>query len=173
MTELHPETIALHGGQVPDPTTNARAVPIYQTTSYVFDDTQHAADLFALQVTGNIYTRIMNPTNAVLEERVTLLEGGLAAVATASGQAAVAYSVLNVTRAGDHIVSLSTLYGGTYNLFPHTLPQYGIEVRWVDPDEPEKLAELVDDKTRLVFAETIGNPKLKVVDLRPGAEAGH
>ncbi len=173
MSELHPETIALHGGQVPDPTTNARAVPIYQTTSYVFDDTQHAADLFALQVTGNIYTRIMNPTNAVLEERVTLLEGGLAAVATASGQAAVAYSVLNVTRAGDNIVSLSTLYGGTYNLFAHTLPQYGIEVRWVDPDEPEKLAELVDDKTRLVFAETIGNPKLNVVDLRAWADAAH
>ncbi len=173
MSELHPETIALHGGQVPDPTTNARAVPIYQTTSYVFDDTQHAADLFALQVPGNIYTRIMNPTNAVLEERVALLEGGIASVATASGQSAVAYSVLNVTRAGDNIVSVSTLYGGTYNLFAHTLPQYGIEVRWVDPDEPEKLAELVDDKTRLVFAETIGNPKLNVVDLRAWADAAH
>ena len=135
MIELHPETIALHGGQVPDPTTSSRAVPIYQTTSYVFDDTQHAADLFALQVPGNIYSRIMNPTNAVLEERVALLEGGIAAVATASGQAAVAYSVLNVTRAGDNIVSISTLYGGTYNLFAHTLPQYGIEVRWVDPDD--------------------------------------
>ena len=173
MIELHPETIALHGGQVPDPTTSARAVPIYQTTSYVFDDTQHAADLFALQVPGNIYSRIMNPTNAVLEERVALLEGGIAAVATASGQAAVAYSVLNVTRAGDNIVSISTLYGGTYNLFAHTLPQYGIEVRWVGPDEPEKLAELVDDKTRLVFAETIGNPKLNVVDLRAWADAAH
>jgi O-acetylhomoserine (thiol)-lyase len=148
-------------------------VPIYQTTSYVFDDTQHAADLFALQVPGNIYTRIMNPTNAVLEERVALLEGGLAAVATASGQAAVTYSVLNLTRAGDNIVSLSTLYGGTYNLFAHTLPQYGIEVRWVDPDEPEQLAALVDDKTRLVFAETIGNPKLNVVDLRAWADAAH
>jgi O-acetylhomoserine (thiol)-lyase len=173
MNEQRPETIALHGGQVPDPTTKARAVPIYQTTSYVFDDTQHAADLFALAVPGNIYTRIMNPTQDVFEQRVTALEGGIAAVATASGQAAVTYSVLNVTRAGDNIVSVSTLYGGTYNLFAHTLPQYGIEVRWVSPDEPEKLAELVDEKTRLVFAETIGNPKLNVVDLRAWADAAH
>jgi O-acetylhomoserine (thiol)-lyase len=172
-TVYKPETVALHGGQSPDPTTNARAVPIYQTTSYVFDDTQHAADLFALKVPGNIYTRIMNPTQDVFEQRVAALEGGIAAVATASGQSAVTYSVLNVTRAGDNIVSVSTLYGGTYNLFAHTLPQYGIEVRWVDPDEPEKLAELVDDKTRLVFAETIGNPKLNVVDLRAWADAAH
>jgi O-acetylhomoserine (thiol)-lyase len=148
-------------------------VPIYQTTSYVFDDTQHAADLFALKVPGNIYTRIMNPTQDVFEQRVAALEGGIAAVATASGQSAVTYSVLNVTRAGDNIVSVSTLYGGTYNLFAHTLPQYGIEVRWVDPDEPERLAELVDDRTRLVFAETIGNPKLNVVDLRAWADAAH
>ena len=173
MTEKHPETIALHGGQAPDPTTNARAVPIYQTTSYVFDDTQHAADLFALQVPGNIYTRIMNPTRDVLEQRIAALEGGIAARRDRSGQAAVTYSVLNVTRAGDNIVSVSTLYGGTYNLFAHTLPQYGIEVRWVDPDEPETLAELVDDKTRLVFAETIGNPKLNVVDLAAWADAAH
>jgi O-acetylhomoserine (thiol)-lyase len=168
-----PETIALHGGQVPDPTTKSRAVPIYQTTSYVFEDTQHAADLFALRVPGNIYTRIMNPTWDVFEQRVTALEGGLAAVATASGQAAVSYSVLNIARAGDNIVSVSTLYGGTYNLFAHTLPQYGIEVRWVDPDEPEKLAELVDDNTKLVFAETIGNPKLNVVDLKAWSDAAH
>ena len=165
MSGQRAETIALHGGQSPDPTTKARAVPIYQTTSYEFDDTQHAADLFALKVPGNIYSRIMNPTWDVFEQRVTALEGGLAACATASGQAAVAYSVLNVTRAGDNIISVSTLYGGTYNLFAHTLPQYGIEVRFADPDDPDAVARLADDKTRLVFAETIGNPKLNVVDL--------
>jgi len=173
MSEQRPETIALHGGQVPDPTTNARAVPIYQTTSFVFDDTKHAADLFALAVPGNIYSRIMNPTWDVFEQRVTALEGGLAAVATASGQAAVTYSVLNLTRAGDNIVSVSTLYGGTYNLFAHTLPQYGIEVRWADPDDPGAVARLVDERTRLVFAETIGNPKLNVVDIAAWAEAAH
>jgi O-acetylhomoserine (thiol)-lyase len=173
MSDLRPETIALHGGQVPDPTTKSRAVPIYQTTSYVFDDTQHAADLFALKVPGNIYTRIMNPTWDVLEQRVAALEGGIAACATASGQAAVTYSVLNVTRAGNNIVSVSELYGGTYNLFAHTLPQYGIEVRWVSADEPERLAELVDDKTTLVFAETLGNPKLNVIDIRAWADAAH
>jgi len=171
--EQRPETIALHAGQVPDPTTNARAVPIYQTTSYVFDDTQHAADLFALKEPGNIYTRIMNPTQDVLEQRLAALEGGIASVATASGQAAVLYSVLNVTRAGDNLVSVSTLYGGTYNRFAHTLPQYGIDVRWADPDDPAQLASLVDDKTRLVFAETIGNPRVNVVDLRAWADAAH
>ena len=173
MSGQRAETIALHGGQSPDPTTKARAVPIYQTTSYEFDDTQHAADLFALKVTGNIYSRIMNPTWDVFEQRVTALEGGLAGCATASGQAAVAYSVLNVTRAGDNIISVSTLYGGTYNLFAHTLPQYGIEVRWADPDDPDAVARLADDKTRLVFAETIGNPKLNVVDIRAWADAAH
>ena len=173
MSELRPETIALHGGQTPDPTTKARAVPIYQTTSFVFEDTQHAADLFALAVPGNIYSRIMNPTWDVFEQRVTALEGGLAAVATASGQAAVTYSVLNLTRAGDNIVSVSTLYGGTYNLFAHTLPQYGIEVRWADPDDPDAVARLADEKTRLVFAETIGNPKLNVVDIAAWADAAH
>ena len=142
-----PETISLHGGQVPDPTTNARAVPIYQTVGYAFDDTQHAEDLFALAVPGNIYTRIMNPTWDVLEQRVTALEGAVAACVTASGQAAVTYAVLNVCRSGDNIVALSTLYGGTYNLFAHTLPQYGIEVRFVDPDAPGDLAAHVDDKT--------------------------
>ena len=173
MSEYLPETLALHAGQVPDPTTVARAVPIYQTTSYVFEDTQHAADLFALRVPGNIYSRIGNPTLGVLEERLTALEGGVGAVAVASGQAAVTYSILNITRTGDNIVSVSTLYGGTYNLFAHTLPQYGIEVRWIDPDQPEKLAELVDEKTRLVFAETIGNPKLNVVDIRAWADEAH
>ena len=173
MSDHRPETIALHGGQVPDPTTGARAVPIYQTTSYVFEDTQHAADLFALRVPGNIYTRIMNPTQDVFEQRVTQLEGGIAAVATASGQSAVAYSVLNLARAGDNIISVSTLYGGTYNLFAHTLPQYGIEVRWVDADDPGAVAALVDENTKLVFAETIGNPKLNVVDIRAWADAAH
>jgi len=173
MSGQRAETIALHGGQSADPTTKARAVPIYQTTSYEFDDTQHAADLFALKVTGNIYSRIMNPTWDVFEQRVTALEGGLAGCATASGQAAVAYSVLNVTRAGDNIISVSTLYGGTYNLFAHTLPQYGIEVRWADPDDPDAVARLADDKTRLVFAETIGNPKLNVVDLQAWSDAAH
>ncbi len=173
MSGQRAETIALHGGQSADPTTKARAVPIYQTTSYEFDDTQHAADLFALKVPGNIYSRIMNPTWDVFEQRVAALEGGLAACATASGQAAVAYSVLNLTRAGDNIISVSTLYGGTYNLFAHTLPQYGIEVRFADPDDPGSVARLADDKTRLVFAETIGNPKLNVVDLKAWSEAAH
>jgi O-acetylhomoserine (thiol)-lyase len=132
MTDHRPETIALHAGQVPDPTTGSRAVPIYQTTSYVFDDTQHAADLFALKVTGNIYSRIMNPTWDVFEQRMAALEGGIAACSTASGQSAVLYAVLNVCRAGDNIVSVPQLYGGTFNLFAHTLPQYGIEVRFLD-----------------------------------------
>ncbi len=173
MSQQRAETIALHGGQAPDPTTNARAVPIYQTTSFTFDDTQHAADLFALKVPGNIYTRIMNPTWDVLEQRLAALEGGIASCVIASGQAAVTYSVLNVCRAGDNIISVSTLYGGTYNLFAHTLPQYGIEVRFVDPDTPEAVAALVDDETRLVFAETIGNPKLNVVDIAAWADAAH
>ncbi len=170
---LRPETISIHSGHAPDPTTNARAVPIYQTVAYEFNDAQHAQDLFALAEPGNIYTRIMNPTWAVLEERITELEGGVAALALASGQAAVTYSVLNIARAGDNIVALSTLYGGTYNLFGHTLPQYGIEVRFADPDDPASLAEKVDEKTKLVFAETIGNPRLNVVDIRAWADAAH
>ncbi|MDX6540128.1 MAG: O-acetylhomoserine (thiol)-lyase [Gaiellales bacterium] len=173
MSEQRPETIALHAGQTADPTTNARAVPIYQTVAYEFDDTQHAADLFALKVTGNIYSRIMNPTWDVFEQRVAALEGGIAACATASGQAAVTYSVLNVCRAGDNIISVSTLYGGTYNLFAHTLPQFGIEVRFADPDDPDAVARLCDDKTRLVFAETIGNPKLNILDLKAWSDAAH
>jgi O-acetylhomoserine (thiol)-lyase len=173
MRDHRPETIALHAGYAGDPTTNARAVPIYQTTSYSFDDTQHAADLFALKVPGNIYTRIMNPTWDVFEQRVAALQGGIAGIALASGQAAVTYSVLNITRAGDNIISVSTLYGGTYNLFAHTLPQYGIEVRFADPDDPDAVARLTDDKTRLVFAETIGNPKLNIVDLKAWSDAAH
>ncbi|MBK5232069.1 MAG: PLP-dependent transferase [Thermoleophilia bacterium] len=168
-----PETLALHAGQEPDPTTNARAVPIYQTVSYTFNDAQHAQDLFALAEPGNIYSRIMNPTWNVLEERMTALEGGVAALAVASGQAAVYYSVLNIARSGDNIVALSKLYGGTYNLFAHTLPQYGIEVRFVDPDDVSSLDANVDDKTRLVFAEVIGNPKLNVVDVKAWADAAH
>ncbi len=170
----HPETLAVHAGQEEaDPATNARAVPIYQTTSYVFDSTEHAADLFALKVSGNIYTRIMNPTQSVFEARMTALEGGAAALATASGSSAVTYAVLNLTYAGDNIVALSTLYGGTYALFAHTLPQFGIEVRFVDPDKPEELAQHVDERTKLVFAETIGNPKINVVDIRAWADAAH
>ncbi len=168
-----PETVALHTGQEPDTDTKARAVPIYQTTSFVFDDAQHAQDLFALAVPGNIYTRIMNPTWNVLEERIAGLEGGVAGLAIASGQAAVAYSVLNVTRSGDNVIASSTLYGGTYNLFAHTLPQYGIEVRFADPDRPEQVAELADEKTRLVFGEVIGNPKMNVLDVRAWADAAH
>ena len=171
--DFQPETQALHAGQAPDPTTNARAVPIYQTVAYEFNDAQHAQDLFALAEPGNIYTRIMNPTWDVLEQRITALDGGVAAIALASGQAAVTYSVLNVCRSGDNIVALSKLYGGTYNLFAHTLPQYGIEVRFVDPDKPEELAQHVDDNTRLVFAETIGNPRLNVVDIEAWSEAAH
>jgi O-acetylhomoserine (thiol)-lyase len=170
---FRPETIALHGGQEPDSATNARAVPIYQTTSYVFDDVQHGADLFALKTPGNIYTRIMNPTWDVLEQRLAQLEGGQAALVTASGQAAITYAILNIARAGDNIVSVTQLYGGTYNLFAHTLPQYGIEVRFVDADDPGAVARVADERTRLVFGETIGNPKLNVLDVRAWADAAH
>jgi O-acetylhomoserine (thiol)-lyase len=169
-----PETLAVHAGQEQaDPTTNARAVPIYQTTSYVFDDTEHAANLFSLAEPGNIYTRIMNPTQAVFEDRVAQLEGGVGALAVASGSSATFYSVLNLTYAGDNIVAISTLYGGTYALFAHTLPQFGIEVRFVDPTKPEELAAAVDERTKLVFAETVGNPKINVVDLAAWADAAH
>ena len=171
---FHPDTLAVHAGQEEaDSATNSRAVPIYQTSSYVFDDTEHAADLFALRVPGNIYTRIMNPTQSVFEARVNALEGGVGALATASGSAAVTYAVLNLTYAGDNIVALSTLYGGTYALFAHTLPQYGIEVRFVDPGKPEELAALVDEKTKLVVGETIGNPAINVIDLDAWSAAAH
>ena len=169
-----PETLAVHAGQEEaDPTTNARAVPIYQTTSYVFNDTEHAANLFSLAEPGNIYTRIMNPTQSVFEDRINQLEGGVGALATSSGQAATTYAVLNLTYAGDNIVALSTLYGGTYALFAHTLPQFGIEVRFVAPEKPEELAAAVDEKTKLVFAETVGNPKINVVDLDAWSDAAH
>ena len=173
MSQHRPETIALHGGQEPDSATNARAVPIYQTTSYTFNDTEHAANLFALAEPGNIYTRIMNPTWDVLEQRLAQLEGGIAALVTASGQAAVTYSVLNIARSGDNIISTSQLYGGTYNLFAHTLPQYGIEVRFADADDPSAVERLADENTKLVFGETIGNPRLNVLDLQAWADAAH
>ncbi len=174
MTDYRLETLAVHAGQEqPDPATNARAVPIYQTTSFVFDDTEHAADLFALRRPGNIYTRIMNPTQGVLEARVTALEGGLASLATASGSAATTYAVLNLAGAGDNIVASSKLYGGTFALFAHTLPQFGIETRFVDPDDPSALDALVDDRTRLVFGESIGNPALNVMDVPAWADAAH
>ncbi|MFC6152910.1 O-acetylhomoserine aminocarboxypropyltransferase/cysteine synthase family protein [Nocardioides yefusunii] len=169
-----PETLAVHAGQeTPDPATNSRAVPIYQTTSYVFNDTEHAANLFALAEPGNIYTRIMNPTQSVFEDRINQLEGGVGALAVASGSAAITYAVLNLTYAGDNIVALSTLYGGTYALFAHTLPQFGIEVRFVDPNKPEELAKHVDAKTKLVFGETVGNPKINVADLDAWSAAAH
>lgn len=169
-----PETLAVHAGQESaDPATNARAVPIYQTTSYVFNDTEHAANLFSLSEPGNIYTRIMNPTQDVFETRVNALEGGVGALAVASGASAVTYAVLNLTYAGDNIVALSTLYGGTYALFAHTLPQFGIEVRFVDPSKPEELASVVDSKTKLVFGETVGNPALNVIDLDAWTDAAH
>ncbi|GAB4061949.1 O-acetylhomoserine aminocarboxypropyltransferase/cysteine synthase family protein [Uliginosibacterium sediminicola] len=167
------ETLAVHAGYTPDPTTHAVAVPIYQTVAYSFDDTQHGADLFDLKVPGNIYTRIMNPTQNVLEQRVAALEGGLAALALASGQAAITYSILTIAEAGDNIVSSATLYGGTYNLFAHTLPQYGINVRFADYRDPSSFDALIDDKTKAIFAETIGNPLGNITDIEVLAEIAH
>jgi O-acetylhomoserine (thiol)-lyase len=168
-----PETIALHGGQKPDPTTNARAVPIYQTTSYVFNDTAHAARLFGLQEFGNIYTRIMNPTTDVFEQRVAALEGGVAALGVASGQAAETLSILNLARSGDNIVSSSSLYGGTYNLFTHTLPKLGITTTYVDGSDPSAFGRAINEKTKAVFLELIGNPRLDVHDLASIADVAH
>src|SRR3954465_4488882 len=156
------ETLALHGGQSVDPHTKSRAVPIYQTTSYQFDDTAHAARLFALQELGNVYTRIMNPTNDVLEQRVAALEGGVAGVALASGQAASALSVQTLAHAGDNIVASTDLYGGTWNLFANTLKDQGIEARFVDPTDPQNFARATDGRTRAYYAETLPNPKLEV-----------
>ena len=167
------ETLAIHAGYSPDPTTKAVAVPIYQTTSYAFDNTQHGADLFDLKVQGNIYTRIMNPTTAVLEERVAQLEGGIGALALASGMAAITCAIQTIAQAGDNIVSVSTLYGGTYNLFAHTLPKQGIEVRFFDYRDPAALEQLIDDKTKLVFAESIGNPLGNVIDLQAISAIAH
>lgn len=167
------DTIALHGGQIPDPTTGARAVPIYQTTSYAFKDTTHAANLFALKEFGNIYTRMMNPTWAVLEERVAALEGGVGALATASGQAAETLAVLNLAQAGDQIVSSASLYGGTYNLFHHTLPKLGIEAVFTDPSDPENFRKCITPRTKLLFAETLGNPKNDMLDIAAVAKIAH
>jgi len=167
------ETLAIHAGYQPDPTTKAVAVPIYQTTSYAFDNTQHGADLFDLKVAGNIYTRIMNPTNAVLEERVAALEGGVAALAVASGMAAITYTIQTLAQAGDNIVTTSRLYGGTYNLFAHTLPRQGIEVRFAAHDDIDGLASLIDERTRLVYCESVGNPSANVVDVERLAAAAH
>lgn len=167
------ETIAVHGGYRPDPTTRAVAVPIYQTVAYAFDDTQHGADLFDLKVPGNIYTRIMNPTNDVLEQRVAALEGGIAALALASGQAAVTYSILTLAEAGDNIVSSSTLYGGTYNLLAHTLPQYGISTRFADPSDLASFERQIDARTKAIFAESVGNPLGNVTDIQALADLAH
>jgi O-acetylhomoserine (thiol)-lyase len=167
------ESLALHHGYESEATTKAAAVPIYQTTSYTFDDTQHGADLFDLKVAGNIYTRIMNPTTAVLEQRLAEMEGGIGALAVASGMAAITYSIQAITQAGDNIVSTSQLYGGTYNLFAHTLPRQGIEVRMASFDEYEKLESFIDDKTRAVFCESIGNPAGNIVDIEKLAEIAH
>ncbi|WP_232696438.1 homocysteine synthase [Brevibacillus daliensis] len=168
-----PETIALHGGQQVDPTTGSRAVPIYQTSSYVFRDTDHAANLFSLQESGNIYTRIMNPTQDVFEQRIAQLEGGIGALATASGQSAITFSILNIAGAGDEIVSSSSLYGGTYNLFAHTLPKLGINFHFVDQSNPENFREKINGKTKAIFCETIGNPQMNVADLSAIAAIAH
>jgi O-acetylhomoserine (thiol)-lyase len=167
------ETQAVHAGYTPDPTTKAMAVPIYQTVAYAFDSAQHGADLFDLKVAGNIYTRIMNPTQNVLEVRVAALEGGIAGLALASGQAAITYAIQTITEAGDNIVSASALYGGTYNLFAHTMPQFGIEVRFADARDPQSFAKLIDAKTKAVYVETIGNPLGNVTDIAAIAKVAH
>lgn len=167
------ETLCLHAGQFPDPATGSRAVPIYQTTSYVFDNADHAASLFNLQTFGNIYTRLMNPTTAVFEERMAALEGGRAAVATASGMAAEMSAVLTLVESGDHIVSASTLYGGTYTLFDVNLRKLGIETTFVDPDEPENFRAAIQKNTKLVYAETLGNPVINVLDIEAVADIAH
>lgn len=167
------ETLALHGGQTPDPTTGARAVPIYATTSYQFKDTEHAARLFGLQEFGNIYTRIMNPTTDVFEQRIAALEGGVGALATASGQAAETLAILNIAVTGDNIVSSSDLYGGTYNLFRHTLPKLGITTRFVDARDYEGFAQAIDERTKAFFLELVGNPRLDVLDLERISAIAH
>ncbi|MDT8861302.1 homocysteine synthase [Alkalihalobacillus sp. MEB130] len=167
------ETLAIHAGQEIDPTTMSRAVPLYQTTSYGFKDTEHAANLFSLKEFGNIYTRLMNPTTDVFEKRVAALEGGAGALATASGQAAITYSILNIAEAGDEIISASSLYGGTYNLFSITLPKMGINVTFVDPSEPENFRNAITNKTKAIYAETIGNPKGDVLDIEAIAKIAH
>ncbi|KAA1194138.1 O-acetylhomoserine aminocarboxypropyltransferase/cysteine synthase [Pseudohalioglobus sediminis] len=170
---MKPETIALHAGYDGDPTTNAATTPIYQTTSFTFDNTQHGADLFNLAVPGNIYSRIMNPTNAVLEARLAELEGGVGALAVASGMAAIRYAIEAISEVGSNIVSTSQLYGGTYNLFAHTFPRQGIEVRFADADDYDKVASLIDENTTALFCESIGNPAGNVVDIEKWADIAH
>ncbi len=167
------ETLVVHAGYAPEPTTKAVAVPIYQTTSYAFDSTQHGADLFDLKVQGNIYTRIMNPTQDVLEKRIAALEGGIAGLALASGQAAITYSIQTIAEAGDNIVSASTLYGGTYNLFAHTFPQLGLEVRFADYREPDAFARLIDGRTKAIYCESVGNPLGNITDFEELAAIAH
>jgi O-acetylhomoserine (thiol)-lyase len=167
------DTLAVHGGQEPDPTTGSRAVPIYQTTSYVFNDSEHAANLFALKEFGNIYTRLMNPTTDVFEKRIAALEGGVGALAFASGHAAISAAIFNIAEAGEEIVSSSTLYGGTYNMFAYTLPRLGIKVKFVDPRDPENFRKAITPKTKALYAETIGNPKIDVLDIEKVAAVAH
>ena len=173
MTQLNKETLAIHGGQTPDPETGAIAVPIYRTTAYKFNDSEHARKLFALEEPGNIYSRIMNPTVDVFEKRVALLEGGTAAVALSSGMAAIAFSILNIARAGDHIVAANSLYGGTYNLFANTLPRYGITATFVDERHPAQFEAAIQENTKAIYAETIGNPSLTIADLEALADIAH
>ncbi|HLE19377.1 MAG TPA: O-acetylhomoserine aminocarboxypropyltransferase/cysteine synthase [Syntrophales bacterium] len=172
-SKLKVETLALHGGQEADPTTGARAVPIYQTTSYQFKSTEHAANLFALTEFGNIYTRLMNPTNDVLEKRMNLLEGGVGALAVASGQAATTLALLNIAQAGDEIVSADNLYGGTYNLFHYTFPKLGINVKFVKSNDLDAIQQAITPKTKAIYAESIGNPKLDVADLEGVSQVAH
>ena len=173
MSTLRPETLLLHGGQKPDPITGAIAVPIYRTTAYAFNDTAHAQRLFALEESGNIYSRIMNPTVGVFEERIALLEKGTAAVALSSGMAAISFAILNIAGAGDHIVSAGSLYGGTYNLFATTLPRFGITTTFVDESNPENFRAAITENTKAIYAETIGNPSLNVLDIEAVAEIAH
>ncbi len=167
------DTLQVHAGQKPDPTTGSRAVPIYQTTSYVFNDGDHAANLFSLKESGNIYTRIMNPTTDVFEQRIAALEGGVGALAVSSGSAAITYSILNIAGTGDEIVAASTLYGGTYNLFSNTLPKLGIKTIFVNPDDPENFRNAITDKTKAIYIETIGNPGINLVDIEKVANIAH
>lgn len=167
------DTLQVHAGQSPDPVTGSRAVPLYQTTSYVFKNSEHAANLFGLKEFGNIYTRIMNPTTDVFEQRIAALEGGVGALAVASGSAAITYAIQNIAGAGDEIVAASTLYGGTYNLFANTLPRFGINTVFVDPDKPENFRHAINEKTKAVFIETIGNPGINIIDIEAVAEIAH
>src|SRR4030043_1388637 len=171
--KLRIETLALHGGQIPDPTTGARAVPIYQTTSYQFHDTEHAANLVALTESGNIYTRLSNPTTDVFEKRIAALDGGIGALAGASGQSAITISILNIARAGDEIVSADNLYGGTYNLFHYTFAKFGIKVNFVPSNNIDAFKKAINDKTKAIYAESIGNPKLDIADLEVLSKLAH